>query len=76
MHCDGKCFMDIKLKELEQKNKTEQNQLKQLIETLAPSTSSLLAPVFEIELTAISIPYLQEKPVTAVIEIFQPPKIG
>lgn len=75
MHCEGKCFMDIKLKELEQKNKSSQNQLKQLIETPAPTFANALAPVFEIHIDVVSTPYLQQKPITPIIEIFQPPKL-
>ena len=74
LHCEGKCFMDIKLKELEQKNKSEQSQLKRMIETVAPIAGVILAPVFEVAAAQPSTHYVQQKPTTTVIEIFQPPK--
>jgi len=74
LHCEGKCFMDIKLKELEQKNKSEQDNLKRIIETIAPNTATLLAPIYEMPMLPIKIHYLQKKTIAATIEIFQPPK--
>jgi hypothetical protein len=74
MHCEGKCFMDIKLKELEQKNKHEQDQLKRIIETLAPKTISLLVPVLETLIEGSTSNYLQKKPTNIAQVIFQPPK--
>lgn len=66
--------MDIKLKELEQKNKQDQENLKRMIETVAPVTASLLIPVYEIDLSPVSTYYLQQKPINTVIAIFHPPK--
>jgi hypothetical protein len=74
LHCEGKCFMDIKLKELEQKNKQDQENLKRMIETVAPVTASLLIPVYEIDLSPVSTYYLQQKPINTAIAIFHPPK--
>jgi hypothetical protein len=74
LHCEGKCFMDIKLKELEQKNKHEQDQLKRVIETVAPQHISLLANVYVLALENFSAYYLLKKPTKTVISIFQPPK--
>lgn len=74
LHCEGKCFMDIKLKELEQKNKHDQENLKRIIETVAPSYTNLLRPIFE-KKVKLAAPYcLQQKPSANVTSIFQPPK--
>jgi hypothetical protein len=74
LHCEGKCFMDIKLKELDQKNKHDQDNLKRIIETVAPVTASLLAPVYELPIETFAINYLQKKPIKTSLSIFQPPK--
>ena len=74
LHCDGKCFLDIKLKELEQKNKQHQDTLKRMVETLAPAYANLLPQVFETRLEIIPTPYLLQKPSGKVVSIFQPPK--
>ncbi len=74
LHCEGKCFMDIKLKELEQKNKHDQENLKRMIETLEPAYADLLAPIFGISIKVETPPYLQQKPIGNVVSIFQPPK--
>ena len=73
LHCEGKCFLDIKLKELEQKNKQAQENLKRIIETVAPVYSNTLAPVFEISIKLATPPYLQQKPIGSVVSIFHPP---
>ena len=74
LHCDGKCFLDIKLKELEQKNKQHQDTLKRMVETLAPAYANLLPQVFETYLENIPTPYLLQQPQGKVVSIFQPPK--
>ncbi|SFH45368.1 hypothetical protein [Pedobacter insulae] len=74
LHCEGKCFMDIKLKDLEEKNKHAQENLKRMIETLAPVSANLLAQVFEISIKLEIPPYLQQKPIGNAVSIFQPPK--
>ncbi|TKC10380.1 hypothetical protein FA048_09315 [Pedobacter polaris] len=76
MHCDGKCFMDIKLKELEQKNKQDQENLKRMVETLAPTYVSLMPTVFELPIKLETPHYLQQEPIGKVVAIFQPPKIA
>lgn len=75
LHCEGKCFLDIKLKELEQKNKQEQEHAKRLIESLAPQLQSLVFVNFEENLD-LQIPYyLQKNPIGSHTSIFQPPKL-
>ena len=76
MHCDGKCFMDMKLKDLEKKNKQDQENLKRMVETLAPTEANLLAPVFEIQFKLETPPYLQQQPIEKAVTFFQPPKIA
>ncbi len=76
LHCEGKCFMDIKLKELEQKNKQEQENLKRMIETVAPVTANLLAPIYEINLASTPTYYQAQKTISAVVGIFHPPKLA
>lgn len=74
LHCDGKCFLDIKLRELEKKNKQEQDQSKRVIETVAPQMTSLAFITFETEVET-SIPhYLSQKTVGKANCIFHPPK--
>jgi len=74
LHCEGKCFLDIKLKELEQKNKQEQEHLKRVIETVAPEKISLVFNTFETEVETTIPHYLQQKPVNTASFIFHPPK--
>jgi hypothetical protein len=74
LHCEGKCFMDIKLKELEQKNKQEQNQVKRMIETVAPVQFTFKLPILETYIQSPLCFYLSKKPSKALIDIFQPPK--
>jgi hypothetical protein len=74
LHCEGKCILHIKQKELEQKTKHEQDNMKRMAETLAPHSGSLLMPVYEIVNTNHKIGYLQKKPTKAIAAIFQPPK--
>lgn len=74
LHCEGKCFMDIKLKELEQKNKHNQENLRRIIETVAPSYTVLLSPIFEISFKLEPIPYLEKVPVSNALTVFHPPK--
>ena len=74
MHCDGKCFLDIKLKELEQKNKQAQENLKRIVESFAPVNVNLISPVFEISIKSEPTFYLQQKPIGSVVNIFHPPK--
>jgi hypothetical protein len=66
--------MDIKLKELDQKNKSDQENLKRIIETVAPITADLLAPVYPTPIETFAINFLQKKPIKTSISIFQPPK--
>ena len=74
LHCDGKCFMDIKMKELDQKHKHDQENLQKLIETTAPIAGNLLYPIYELALKTTVPHYLQGKPVKASQNIFQPPR--
>ena len=76
LHCEGKCFMDIKLKELEQKTKHDQENLKRIIETIAPTTTNLLLPVYEIDAVVFAAHYLQKKTISSAISIFHPPQLG
>ncbi|MFN0289874.1 hypothetical protein [Pedobacter helvus] len=74
-HCEGKCFLDIKLKELEQKNKQEQEHTKRLIETVAPGEYELAFHTFE-HILEMPIPfYLQQKPIGIANTIYHPPKL-
>ncbi|RYG18273.1 MAG: hypothetical protein EOO07_09310 [Chitinophagaceae bacterium] len=76
LHCEGKCFMDIKLKELEQKNKQAQENLKRAVETVAPNSTSLLASIFG-TVCAQPFPYYLPKDLTSTqASIFQPPKLA
>ena len=74
LHCEGKCFLDIKLKELEQKNKQAQENLKRIIETVAPVYSNILDPLFELRIKSETPPYLQQKPNGNAVTIFHPPQ--
>ncbi|WAC39989.1 hypothetical protein [Pedobacter sp. SL55] len=75
LHCEGKCFLDIKLKELEQKNKQEQEHTKRLIETVAPGEYELAFHTFE-HILEMPIPfYLQQRPIGIANTIYHPPKL-
>ena len=76
MHCEGKCFLDIKLKELDQKNKQDQENLKRMVESLAPAHVNLLAPVIELPFKLETPAYIQQKPIGVAVKIFQPPKLA
>lgn len=68
--------MDIKLKELEEKNKHQQENLKRSIETISPLVQHLVINLFEEDLQS-SLPFYHEKaPVSICYGIFQPPKIA
>jgi len=67
--------MDIKLKELEQKNKNDQENLRRMVESIAPSYISLLSPIFEISFKLEPIPYLEKVPVSNTLAIFHPPQL-
>jgi hypothetical protein len=73
-HCEGKCFLHIKLKELEQKNKHDQDNIKRIIETDQISSVSLVCPVYTIPIADLTNNYLQKKPTGSATSIFQPPK--
>jgi replication-associated recombination protein RarA len=75
LNCNGKCFLDIKLKELEQKNKKEQEHLKHIVETTAPYFVEISIKNPEFELSRITVFYLQQKPSTIPLVIFHPPKL-
>ncbi len=74
MHCDGKCYLDIKLKDLEQKNKQDQDNLKRMVETLVPTYTNLLAPIFESPIKLAIPHYLQQEPISNAATIFHPPQ--
>lgn len=74
LHCDGKCFMDIKLKELEQKKQHDQENLKRIVESVAATSSNLLPQLYEISTTVNIRPYLQQKAIGFSGTIFHPPK--
>lgn len=76
LHCDGKCFLDIKLKELEQKTKQEQENLKRNVETFEVAQTLLPNPVFEILAKVENTNHLPQKPINRSITIFHPPQIG
>jgi hypothetical protein len=75
LHCDGKCFLSSKLKELEKKNQSEQENLRKSIEYNTSITCLEIkhfVPSFTIK---NEIGYL-EKPIKDLsISIFHPPKI-
>jgi len=74
LHCDGKCFLSTKLKELEQKNKQEQDQLRKGIEAEPKFKFIVLNPVIPSFKIVSESGYL-EKPVRDLsISIFHPPK--
>lgn len=76
LHCEGKCFLDIKLKELEQKNKQNQENLKKSVETFALTTTNLLNPPFATPIETLITPYLHQKPTSNLFAIFHPPKFS
>lgn len=76
LHCDGKCFLDIKLKELEQKNKQEQENLKRSIETFTQHVVVLPTPISEEIVIEHTTLFGADKPVTRSISIFQPPRLA
>lgn len=66
--------MDMKFKELEQKNKHDQENLKRIIETVSPTTVNLLPLCNEIALLKSVPHYVQKNPIAKSISIFHPPK--
>ncbi|WP_316803438.1 hypothetical protein [Pedobacter nototheniae] len=76
LHCDGKCFLATKLKDLEKKNKTEQENLRRVIEA-EPSFKFVvlnhIIPSFEVK---TEIGYLQKPLPSLHLSIFQPPKLA
>jgi len=74
LHCEGKCFMDIKLKELAQKNKQDLEQLKRMAETVIPDQQLLPEPCFEYHFTQHNCISVVKKPIDQSAFIFHPPK--
>ena len=74
LHCEGKCFLDIKLKELEQKNKKAEEHLKRVIETVSLPVKELEFATVEVELLQSQPTYLLQHPIDKVSSIFHPPQ--
>lgn len=73
-HCEGKCFLHIKLKELEQKNKHDQDNIKRVMETVELNSVAFIPPIYEISMGDLTVNYLMKKTTNSSISIFQPPK--
>lgn len=76
LHCEGKCFLDIKLKDLENKKQQNQDTLKRMVETFALTSTNLLNPLFATPIEKATPPYLHQKPIGNVVAIFHPPKFS
>ena len=74
LHCEGKCFLDIKLKELEEKNKQEQQQIKRTVENFTKQVVTLPTPFTEELSKGHPTFYGARKPVNINVSIFQPPR--
>ena len=74
LHCEGKCFLDIKLKELEQKNKKAEEHLKRVIETVSLPVKELEFATVEVELLQSQPTYLLQHTIDKVSSIFHPPQ--
>ncbi len=74
LHCEGKCFLDIKLKEHEQKNKKAEEHLKRVIDTVSLPVKALVCATVELELLQSHPPYLLQYPVDKASSIFHPPQ--
>ena len=73
LHCEGKCFMDIKLKELEQKNKQDQENLKRSVEFFEQKCTLLPQPFSLAILSTENAICLAKKPIAIDLAIFHPP---
>lgn len=76
LHCDGKCFMDIKLNELAHKNKQELEQLKRIIESIFPEQQLLPEPYSELHFISHLSLKSVKKPMGTSGFIFHPPKLA
>ncbi len=74
LHCEGKCFLDIKLKELDQKNKKAAEHLKRAIETISPQVFPNVYVAIEVELQQTLPSYIIQHPTGKISNIFHPPQ--
>lgn len=75
LHCDGKCFLDLKLKELEKKNKAEQENLKRSVESKAEPKTTLPAPTYKDFNHQANFCYLANHTDGHLNNIFHPPLV-
>lgn len=76
LHCNGKCFLDIKIKELEKKYKQEQETLKRSSEVKPPVFNFPLAIIQPLVMVKTETLYLQKQPQEVYFSIFHPPALG
>ncbi len=74
LHCEGKCFLDIKLKELDQKNKKAAEHLKRAIETVSPQHFTSVYVAMEVGLQQSLPSYIIQHPTGKISSIFHPPQ--
>lgn len=75
LHCNGKCFLDIKIKELEKKNKQEQETLKRNSEVKPPIFNFPLGIIHTFVVVKLETPYLEKQPQEVYFSIFHPPAL-
>jgi hypothetical protein len=73
LHCDGKCFLDLKLKDLEKKNKQEQENLKRSVESIAETETILPKPTTQLAILKHQASWVIQKPIECSLTIFHPP---
>lgn len=73
LHCEGKCFLDQKLKDLEKKNKQQQENLKRSIETFECSKLAIPLPQINPYQHLTNYFYLLKHQAGIASSIFHPP---
>lgn len=76
LHCDGQCFLSKKLKELDQKTKTNQENLKKSIEGFVTFKIISVQQDFFTSVAKPTIGYLEKPTINLSMIIFHPPQIA
>ncbi|MET4082592.1 hypothetical protein ABIB40_002552 [Pedobacter sp. UYP30] len=76
LHCNGKCFLSKKLKELNQKTKTNQENLKKSVEGFVTFKIISVEQAFSTLLAKPSTGYLKKPTIGLSAIIFHPPKVA
>lgn len=76
LHCDGKCFLSRKLKELDQKTKNNQENLKKSVDGFIAFNVISVQKDFFTFVKETTVGYLEKPTIGLTISIFHPPQVA